>query len=137
MGAVEQTPVEAAALSLRVAYRRAEELIADHLRWFRMGLLPPVPGDVGRLELELAVTDGPTLQLCAERAPEGGWRFHPGDGGDGKTFEEAVHALAVRTFGERWTRQLETMPPLNGHRLGPPGPASSRPVSEVGRRRPR
>jgi hypothetical protein len=123
--------VEATTLWLRIAYRRPEELIADHLRYFRPGRLPPVPTDVRRLGLELVLADGPSLQLTAELAPDGRWLLHPGDDTARQAFEEALHALAVQTFGPALTTRLEGMAPVSGE--NPP----ARPVSEVGRRAPR
>ena len=77
MGAVEQRPVEGTTLSLRVPYRRVEELLADDLRWFSAGRLPPVPPEVVRLELRLEVEGGPSIIATAEQKL---WRFDVASG---------------------------------------------------------
>jgi hypothetical protein len=106
MGAVEQSPAERATRTLRVAYHRAEELLADHLRYFREGRLPSSDARAERLVLRLEVAEGPVLELVAQRTPEGAWHLHPEGEAQRAAFETAVETLAVRTLGAVWAARL-------------------------------
>ncbi len=135
MGAVEQRPVEETTLFLRVAYRRPEELIADDLRWFSAGRLPPLPPDVLRLELDLELQDGPALRLSAERDADGPWRLHPGGDAERQAYRDAMDAIARKALGISLASRLAGLSKAGDE--VPPSARATRHVSEVGRRAPK
>jgi hypothetical protein len=106
MGAIEQSPGEVATRTLRVPYRRAEELLADHIRYFREGRLPASDARAERLVLLLEVAEGPMLELVVQRTADGSWHLHPDGEAQRAAFEAAVEALAVRTLGAAWAARL-------------------------------